>query len=119
MTHIPKHHSKQEGECNDGVHRCRGMEGKRWTYNACNGNEPFQSQTLKLQSIDEEVCRRTWIDFPVAGHSVGINNVLETSCERVDGEEGRWSAGVGQAVVERVNTTSTLPLKKEKPVGKR
>lgn len=26
MTHVPKHHRKQEGECNYGVHRCRVTE---------------------------------------------------------------------------------------------
>lgn len=31
MTHIPKHHRKQEGECNDGVHRCRDVETKDGT----------------------------------------------------------------------------------------
>lgn len=55
-------------------------------------------------------CRRTWIDFTVAGHSVGIDNVLETSCERVEGKQGRWRGGGRQAVVERVDPTATLPL---------
>lgn len=31
MTHIAKHHGKQEGECNYGVHRCRGIEGEDMT----------------------------------------------------------------------------------------
>lgn len=31
MTHIPKHHRKQEGECNDGVDRCGDIETKDGT----------------------------------------------------------------------------------------
>lgn len=56
------------------------------------------------------VCSRTWIDLPVAGHPVGINDALETSCERVEGKQGRWRCGRRQAVVERIDPAATLPL---------
>lgn len=60
------------------------------------------------------VCRHTWIDLTVAGYSVGINNVLETSCEGVEGKQGGWRGGGRQAVVERVDPTATLPLKRKR-----
>lgn len=63
------------------------------------------------------VCSRTWIDLAVAGHSVGIDNILETSCERVEGKQGRWRCGGRQAVVERIDPTATLPLMTEKRFG--
>lgn len=57
--------------------------------------------------------RQTWIDLPVTGHSVSVNNALETSCEGVEGEQSGRRGGAGQAVVEGVHAAATLPLKME------
>lgn len=59
-------------------------------------------------------CSRTWIDLAVAGHSVGIYNVLETSCKGVDGKQGGWGCGGRQTVVERIHPTAALSLVTEK-----
>lgn len=53
---------------------------------------------------------RTWVHLTVVGNSVRVNNVLESGCEGVEGEQGGWRRGGGQAVVERVNTAATFPL---------
>lgn len=55
--------------------------------------------------------RQTWINFTVAGHSIGIDNVLETRCEGVEWKQGGWGGGGRQAVVERINPATTLPLR--------
>lgn len=41
---------------------------------------------LQLKKGFRMSCCHTWIDLAVAGHSVGIYNVLETSCKGVDGK---------------------------------
>lgn len=53
---------------------------------------------------------RTWVHLTVAGNSVRVDNVLESGCEGVEGEQGGWRRGGGQAVVERVDTAATFPL---------
>lgn len=53
---------------------------------------------------------QTWIDFTICGHSICIDDALETCCERVDWKQCRWRGGGRQAVIERVDTTSALPL---------
>lgn len=56
----------------------------------------------------------TWVHLTVVGHSVRVHNVLEPGCEGVEGEEGGWRRGGGQAVVERVDPTAAFPLMKQK-----
>lgn len=56
----------------------------------------------------------TWVHLTVVGHSVRVHNVLEPGCEGVEGEEGGWRRGGGQAVVERVDPAATFPLMKQK-----
>lgn len=60
------------------------------------------------------MCGRTWINLAVVGHSVGVDNVLESSTERVEGKQGGGRCGGRQPVVERVNPAAAFPLMKEK-----
>lgn len=53
---------------------------------------------------------RTRVHLTVVGNPVRVDNVLESSCEGVEGEEGGWRRGGGQPVVERVNAAATFPL---------
>lgn len=114
MTHIPKHDGEQEGERNYSVHRCK--VGDRYL------DTPEEYLKMVLFHFRRVSWWSTWVDFAVAGYSVGINNVLEASCERVEGKQSwRWSRS-GQAVVEGVNPAAALPLgtqSKRGRVGKR
>ena len=56
----------------------------------------------------------TWVDLAVAGHSVGVHDVLEAAGEGVEREQRRWRGGGGQAVIERVHAAATFPLTKKK-----
>lgn len=58
-------------------------------------------------------CLRTRVDLPVAGHPVGVDDVLEAGRERVDGEQSGRGRGGGQPVVEGVHAAAALPLEWE------
>lgn len=73
-----------------------------WSLALCSGETP---------SGDEG---RTWVHLTVVGNSVRVDDVLESGCEGVEGEQGGWRRGGGQAVIERVDTAATFPLMTQK-----
>lgn len=100
MTHVPKHHRKQEGEGYYGVHRCGCVQ---------KGTGQVKDRRGQIMYF-LEVHSPTWINFTVVCHTISINNVLKASCERVERKQRRWRRRGCQPVVERIDRAATFPL---------